>query len=340
MAASGLQALGHNVVVVCRNNSILSKRSLSKGLSVKEITVNSDFDFVACAKFCFFFKSYKPAVVIGCQNKDWRVASMSLKILGSQARVYSRQGLQLLKNSWWYKCTIKLFSHGIITNTHTIKEFYDSFLPVNDDFVKVIFNGVEMINETVDSFDYSEYIPSGVTDPVIVLSTGRLARQKGFEYLIDAAERIIRNNPNVYFFLAGHGKLQGELQARIELRGIQKNFFLLGFIENIYALLKGAHIFVFSSLYEGMPNSVLEAMAWGLPVVSTNVNGVKELIKHGEDGFTVEPKDIDGLTKALVKLIHSTELRSEIGNNAKKMVAEKFSVNAMIENLDDFIAIQ
>ncbi|MFW6275211.1 MAG: glycosyltransferase family 4 protein, partial [bacterium] len=214
------------------------------------------------------------------------------------------------------------------------------FLPVEKDFIKVIFNGVEIINEPIENFNYSEYIPCEVTNPIIILSTGRLAHQKGFSYLIDASKQIIKENPNVFFFLAGHGKLRDELQRRIERHGIEKNFFLLGFIENIHSMLKGADIFVFSSLYEGMPNSVLEAMAYGLPVVSTHVNGVKELIQNNENGCTVEPRDIDGLKIILTKLIQSSSLRAKLGTNAKKMVAEKFSVDSMIQNLDRFIKNQ
>ena len=338
MAASGLQSLGHNVVVVCRKNSILSARAMAQNIPVKLIGANSDFDLLACFRFCTFFRKFNPEVVIGCQNKDWRVASLALKITGNITKVYSRQGLQLLKNSWWYKFSIKLFSHGIITNTQTIKNYYDSFLPVSKDFVKVIFNGVEPAASDVKAFNYSQYISHEVKKPVIVLSTGRLARQKGFGYLIDAAAGIIKENPQVYFFLAGHGKLRGELHERVKKLGIEKNFIFLGFIENIHSLLKGADIFVFSSLYEGMPNSILEAMAYGLPVISTNVNGVTELIQDGKNGQTVEPADVAGLQKSLDCLIKDAEKRKILGNNAKNVVTQKFSVDRMITELDSLIS--
>ena len=337
MAAIGLKALGHNVIVISRKRSKLSARAREENLDIKEIGANSDFDVVACLQFCSFFSKFRPDVIIGCQNKDWRVASMALKFSGIEASVYSRQGLQLLKNSWWYKWTIRMLSDGIITNTNTIKEYYDSFLPVDQDFVKVIFNGVELAPDEVSGFNYSSYIRDGEDDPVIVLSTGRLARQKGFKYLIEAASKTIEKHPNVYFFLAGQGKLEGELRNQIKNLGIENNFILLGFIEDIHPLLKTADIFVFPSLYEGMPNSILEAMAHGLPVISTNVNGVKELIDEGKTGYTVEPGFSESLYELLDHVICHPDEIDQLGKNAREFVSQNFAVSRMVRNLDNLI---
>jgi glycosyltransferase involved in cell wall biosynthesis len=340
MAASGLLSVGHNVVAVCRKNSKLVRKAKAENIPVKEIGANSDFDVIACFKFCRFFKSYKPDVIIGCQNKDWRVASMAVKLTGSKAKVYSRQGLQLLKNNWWYKWTIRLFSDGIITNTNTIKEYYDSFLPVGKDFVKVVFNGVEEIPDNIEAFDYSKYLPKEEKNPVIILSTGRLAKQKGFKYLISAAAGIVKKYPNVYFFLAGHGKLKSELKNQISKLGIEKNFILLGFIEDIHPLLYGADIFVFPSLYEGMPNSILEAMAHGLPVISTNVNGVQELIEEGVNGYTVEPGNSKALFDTLKYVLSNKKDFDNLKKNAKKYVSENFAVEKMVNNLNNLLYLK
>ncbi|MFO8001902.1 MAG: glycosyl transferase family 90 [Marinilabilia sp.] len=336
-AALGLMSAGHNVVVVCRQHSRLSQRAKILKLPVKEIGAISDFDITACFRFCSFFRNFRPDMVIGCQNKDWRVASIAIKISGSNARVYSRQGLQSFKDNWWYKWTIKWLSDGIITNTQTIKTYYDSFLPVDDNFIKVVFNGVEPVPYDVSGFDYSQFISSGEKDPVIVLSTGRLARQKGFKYLIDAAAEIIAEHPNIYFFLAGRGKLEKELKARIARHGITRNFILLGFVEDIHSLLANADIFVFPSLYEGMPNSVLEAMAHGLPVISSNVNGIQELIEDGHNGYTVDPSDVSQLKTALKQLVEVPGKRSVVGKNAQKMVKEKFAMKHMVNRLESLI---
>lgn len=337
MAATGLKSLGHNVVVVCRKNSVLALRAKAENLAVREIGANSDFDVIACFKFCRFFKKFQPEAVIGCQNKDWRVAAVALKMIGSHAKVYSRQGLQLLKNHWWYKWSVKLLCDGIITNTHTIKKEYESFLPVDKDFIKVIFNGVETVQGNSQNFDFSSYIPEDETKPLIVLSTGRLAHQKGFRFLVEAAAGIIEKHPHVYFFLAGRGKLEASLKQQIKQLGIQKNFILLGFVEDVSSLLRNADIFVLTSLYEGMPNSILEAMAHGLPVVSTRVNGVSELIEDGVNGFTISSGNVDDIFNRLDVLVEDDRKRSVFGENAKSFVEAGFSIKRMVSDLDGLL---
>ncbi|SFE66866.1 glycosyltransferase [Thermophagus xiamenensis] len=337
MAASGLISLGHNVVAICRKKSRLAQKAKQQQIHVKEIDNNSDLDFIACIKFCRFFKSFNPDVIIGCQNKDWRVASLALKIIGSEAKVYARQGLQQLKNKWWYKWSVKTFCHGIITNTYSIKEVYDSFLPVEPDFVKVVYNGVEEIPQNIEPFDYSRYLPANEKNPLIILTTGRLAKQKGFKYLIDAAAQIIKKHSNAYFFLAGQGKLEKKLKRQINQLGISKNFILLGFFDNIHPLLEGADVFVFSSLYEGMPNAVLEAMAHGLVVVSTNVNGISEIIHPGVNGYTVNPENTQELFLALENVINKRKDIFQIGQKAKQFVSQSFPIQGMVKKLDELL---
>lgn len=338
MAASGLISLGHNVVAICRKKSRLAQKAKQQQIHVKEIDNNSDLDFIACIKFCRFFKSFNPDVIIGCQNKDWRVASLALKIIGSEAKVYARQGLQQLKNKWWYKWSVKTFCHGIITNTYSIKEVYDSFLPVDRDFVKVLYNGVEEVPHNIPAFDYSQYLPPDEKKPLIILSVGRLAQQKGFKHLVDAAAKIIKKYPHVYFFLAGKGKLEAKLRSQINQLGIKTNFILLGFFDDIHPLLKNADIFVFSSLYEGMPNAILEAMAHGLPIVSTNVNGVGELIKNGINGFTVKPANYSEMAKTLEYVINNIKEIKKNSRKSSQFVYKKFSVLEMVRKLEKIIS--
>lgn len=340
MAATGLMSMGHNVVVVCRKNSVLGKRAKEENVTVKEIAANSDFDLVACWMFCRFFKDFQPEAVIGCQNKDWRVASVALRAIGSDAKVYSRQGLQLLKNHWWYKWTVRTFCDGIITNTHTIKKEYESFLPVESDFIKVIFNGVEELKEDGDSFDFSPWISSVEEKPIIVLSTGRLAKQKGFKFLVEAAGKIVEQQNNVYFFLAGQGRLEKELKRLIRKNHLEKRFFLIGFQEDISSLLRAADVFVIPSLYEGMPNSVLEAMSYKLPVVASNVNGVSELIKNGENGFSIDSGDVSQLIEKLNFLISDESKRIELGEKGHSFVRENFSIDRMVREFDGFLTGQ
>ena len=104
----------------------------------------------------------------------------------------------------------KPFCDGIITNTKTIKEEYDSYGWWDNDYVKVIHNGVERPEENVAPFDYSAYFRKDLNGkkPIAVISTGRLTSQKGFSYLIESARKVVEDNSHVHFFIAGKGKLE------------------------------------------------------------------------------------------------------------------------------------
>ncbi len=113
-------------------------------------------------------------------------------------------------------------------------------------------------------------------DGLLVLSVGRLTEQKGHIYLLEAIPGIIEQFPSTVFAIAGDGPLRAELEARAERLGISKSVHFLGMRSDVPALLQMAHIFALPSLWEGLPIALLEAMAAGLPVVATRVEGVEE----------------------------------------------------------------
>jgi glycosyltransferase involved in cell wall biosynthesis len=111
---------------------------------------------------------------------------------------------------------------------------------------------------------------------------------------------------------------------------------LLGWVtgENKEALLSTASIFVLPSYYEGLPMSVLEAMAWGVPVITTPVGGIPEVVRHGEEGVIVQPGDIVGLTAALRQLLDDESLRQRLGANGRKRIQHIFSDEVVFPQLE------
>nr|WP_319400466.1 glycosyltransferase [uncultured Carboxylicivirga sp.] len=336
MTAKNLISRGHEVYIGCARNSILEKNSLDQNIPVLAISIHSDFSLLGLLKLKKYYLQIQFDAIIGCQNRDVRIAGFLIKkIVKSNCIVYSRQGVQLLNGSIKYKYTFAPFCDGIITNTTSIKREYDSYGWWNGSFVKVIHNGVEMKTNS-ESFDYSQYINSELGKPFIILSSGRLSKQKGFKYLIEAAKEVIDKKPNVYFFIAGEGKLKNELQEQINDNNIANNVFLLGFKTNVASLLNGADLFVLSSLFEGMPNALMEAMAVGKPVISTNVNGVTELMQNGKHGLIIEAANSNAISSSIIKMIEEKNY-CEMGIEGKKHVADHFSVDKMVDEIESFL---
>ncbi|MCU4156459.1 glycosyltransferase family 4 protein [Carboxylicivirga sp. A043] len=338
LAASELIKKGHHVHIGCRVNSVLEQRAKEANVPVVRIDIYTDFSLAGFLQLKKLVKKLGVELIIGCQNKDVRVAGFMSRLTNGPI-VLSRQGVQLLNKSGKYKWSFLPYCDGIITNTNSIKQEYDSYGWWDNEFVKVIYNGINETKISDTCYDLSKYIPASVKNPLVIVSTGRLAKQKGFEYLIDAARSIVKNHPNIYFFIAGTGKLETVLKRQIHELHLDENVHLLGFQKNISELLNAADLFVLPSLYEGMPNSLMEALAHGLPAVSTRVNGVEELMKDGEHGYVVEPKSVSDLEEAIEKLIVDAELK-EKGQQGAKHVKEKFSINKMVDSLEKHLLQQ
>ena len=337
MTAKNLISRGHEVYIGCSANSLLEQHSKAENLPVLPINIYSDFSLLGILKLKQYYKQKAFDVIIGCQNRDVRTAGYLVKkILKSKCLVYSRQGVQLLNKSIKYKFSFLPFCDGIITNTYSIKKEYDSYGWWDNDFVKVIYNGVESQNNDLATFSYNQYLKPSTKNPFIIFSAGRLSTQKGFRYLIDAAKKVVINHPETYFFIAGKGKLQRELNEQIVQNGLASNVFLIGFHENIIPLLKKADLFILPSLFEGMPNALMEAMSVGVPVISTNVNGVGELMQDQKHGFIIPPADPEALSRSILKMVEDKNCR-DMGLEGKKHVANNFTVDKMVDEIESFL---
>lgn len=335
LAAKGLISKGHQVVIGCRPHSELGKKAQANNIPVFEISIGSDLSLSGAVKLYRYGRQHKVDVIIGCQNKDVRIAGVIRRFIGNPV-VLSRQGVRLIRNNLKYRLTFLPFCEGIITNTITLKNEYDSFGWWDDAFVKVIHNGVEVSDWQSVGFDYHAFINGQCSKPKIVLSAGRLATQKGYDLLIDAAAEVCCQRSDVFFFIAGKGKLKKELTQQIVDKGLSDRVFILGFQRDLGSLFNGADLFVLSSLYEGMPNVVMEAMANRVPVVSSEVNGVSELLGVNNCGIIIPPGDSKALRDAIIRFFQMENPQLMI-DNAYERIQDLFSVSRMVDELEDYL---
>lgn len=176
----------------------------------------------------------------------------------------------------------------------------------------------------------------GLPDHKIVIGTvARLEIQKGHRYLIAAAPEIINKFSNVVFVFAGDGTLRQELETQVNELGLQENFRFLGFRKDVKELLFAFDVFVLPSLFEGLPNVILEAMASGRPIVATAVDGTPELIEHNETGLLVPPKSPHALQEQILNLLENEENGIKLGRQAKEMAKQKFSFDQQFRKFEE-----
>ncbi len=245
----------------------------------------------------------------------------------------ARHGVLLCGRKWKHRFTLTRLADGILTNTESIRDSYMGYGWFRDDFIDVIYNGVE-VRDDVEPHDFSERFPG----KKIVFSAGRLAEQKGFSCLIEAAAMLRRKRDDLVFVIAGKGRLEGKLKRLARDAGVDDCVVFEGFVENVESYVRGCALVVLSSLFEGMPNIVMEAMAAGKAVVATDVNGVRELMVDGETGEIVPPRDSTALAEAIDRLIDDDRLLGEYGRNGLKRVESRFTMPAMIAGLEEYFA--
>lgn len=168
----------------------------------------------------------------------------------------------------------------------------------------------------------------------VVGSIGRLAEQKGFSDFLLMAGEILREGQSVAFVLVGDGPLRETLEAQAADLGIHKHVRFLGIREDIEALLAGMDIYVNSSRWEGLPVTILEAMAAEKPVVSYEVGGVPEAIEHEVCGILCSAGDYRSLARAVSNLLKNKEKAKRLGELAKERVTELFSLEHMTREFE------
>jgi len=226
--------------------------------------------------------------------------------------------------------TIIVNSRGMM---HELKERFH----LAEEKIKVIYNPVdtkrieELGKEEVNHPWFKENIP-------IIIAMGRLTAQKGFNYLIDALRVLVDMGVNCRLCIMGEGEDKERLHNQTVRLDIHERVAFLGFQKNPYKSLARSSVFVLSSLHEGFPNALLEAMALGVPSVATMCpTGPDELITDGVDGLLVPPADAEALAEAIERLIRNEDLRKKLGSSAKKR-AEEFEANKIVKEYERVFA--
>jgi colanic acid/amylovoran biosynthesis glycosyltransferase len=180
-----------------------------------------------------------------------------------------------------------------------------------------------------------------IDDKLRLLTVARLVEKKGVQYGIQSVAKLLKRYPNITYKVAGDGYLKNTLQRLIEELNVSKNVILLGWQpqEQIRELLQEADILLAPSVTsqkgdrEGIPGAIVEALARGLPVLSTRHSGIPEVIQDGESGLLVPEGDTEALVEKLEYLIEHPELWAEMGRKGRKYVEEHYDIDKLNDRL-------
>jgi len=288
-------------------------------------------------------RAYRPHIV---HSRNWGSieAIPAARLAGVPVAVHSEHGydLETLDGLPFRRRIISRavysMADAVFAVTSDLRCYHARQTWVSTDRIRVIYNGV----------DTERFAPrpgvSGVVRKelgiapqcLIVGTVGRVVPIKDHQTLLMAVELMLQRGLEVHALVAGSGSELDNLKAYVASSpNLPGRVSFTGAAENIPDLLNAMDVFVLSSLSEGMSNTLLEAMATGLPVVATHAGGNPELTEEGKSGFLFSPGDFQGLASCLGSLIHNPELRKCVGQAGRQRVLERFSLERMLQDYRD-----
>lgn len=237
------------------------------------------------------------------------------------------------------KLTHKQVPH-YLANSESVKDFLVG-KGVKMEKITVIPNGID--TNFYDKIPKDEKLKNNLnidTKDIVIICVANLHINKGHKYLLEAFEEIFRNSrkirPAPHLILVGDGQEKEKLLKQMKNYSSKNNIIFLGKRNDVPSLLKISDIFVFPTLFEGMSNALMEAMAIGLPVSATDIPENRELL-DGVNNLLFKPKDSKKIVEEISRLLSDSELRDKIGKRAKKKISNKFEMETIIEKFSNFL---
>jgi glycosyltransferase involved in cell wall biosynthesis len=236
----------------------------------------------------------------------------------------------------WVDRTLGKFTARGIAVSSSVRDFmvYDRSIP--EEIVEVIYNGASMKMFTTKNIGKNGSYKSRLgipEDHLVVAIVGRLHKIKGHVYFLQAAKKILDDFRKVTFLVVGDGELMEPLKEKSQELGIEERVVFMGYSDSVSSVLQEVDIKVISSISEGIPLTLFEAMNAALPVVSADVGGIKEILEEGKTGFLVPPKDPDALAEKILLLLTDYKLRLSMSTAAKE-AARKFDVSRNVRKFE------
>ena len=245
-----------------------------------------------------------------------------------------------------YHCHSRIEGKGVfsvwgdrtIAVSHDLEDYLVKNFGRKREAIKVIYNGVpelrageKMIGKVKDELEQNFNIDFRFP---IVGTVGKLIGDKGLEYFIQSIPFILKKRAGVQFLIIGEGERKGDLMKLAREMKVSQNTFFIGEKDDIVPYLELMNIFVLSSLSEGMPVSILEALSLARPVVATRVGGVPELIEDGVNGLLIESQSPPALASAVTLLLDDKALANRLGLKGREVVRNQFTVERMVKEVE------
>ncbi len=321
----GLTLSGHRVCLICHPGTLLERRARETGVEVHPLAFWRGLAPVSFIKCLSLLRRLQPDVLAFNTPRPILLCNLASRFSRVRARIIFRRVsfplgqnfITHLKYTWGIDCIVGI-SKSICSQLRAGG--------ISSSRIRTIYEGI----------DLSPYPPGRppverrAGDPQTVGTLAHLSPEKGLSYLVDAAAMIPGIPERARFVIVGEGRCRNELESRVRANRLENCFEFAGFRDAPTDQLRCFDIFVLPSLSEGLSSAILSAMAASLPVVATEVGGIPELVRHGENGLLVPPADAGALARAIETLLDDPEKAARMGQRGRKIVQERFTLDRKI----------
>ncbi|MBU2574408.1 MAG: glycosyltransferase family 4 protein [Elusimicrobia bacterium] len=309
--------------------------------------INPFRDLAALAELFRIIKKEKPDIVHTHSSKAGILGRLAARLAGTPVIVHTFHGFgfherqNFLKRSFFIflERLCAAFSDALIFVSKANMDYARSCGIGGEKKYRLIRSGIALKNypAAVDRAAKRKElgVPAGA---VLVASLGNLKPQKNPAHFIAAAQRLLAEFRDAVFIFVGGGKKLEETRAQVKALGLEKLCLFPGWRRDSAEILAAADIFTLTSLWEGLPRSLVEAMKTGLPPVCYRTDGVADLITDGENGFSPEPGDLETLTARLRLLISDPALRAKMSVRAAASDLVEFDIDTMVRRQESLYA--
>ena len=333
--ASALKSKGIDCVVASSGGSLLPEFG-RQGIAHEKLDMKTKFEFgPKVIKSAFAIAGIIKKENIDIVHAHSRVSQVASRIacamtgtpLVTTCHGYFKKRFRGIIDTWGEK---------VIAISDAVRGHLKDDLGVREERIVLIYNGVDPVRFSVSHSDEDIGVlkeSSGVSGGPVIGTIGRLSSVKGHKFLVEAMAAVLSKHRNASMIIVGDGPEKAALKSLAKLLGIDKSVHFISSVLDTERMLAIMDVFVFPSIREGLGIALLEALAAGKACVASDVGGIGDIIKASSCGVLVKPCDARAIAESVSSLLTDPAKRKEMGENGRKVVRMRFSLEAMAEKV-------
>ncbi|MCC7417599.1 MAG: glycosyltransferase [Acidobacteria bacterium] len=335
LTVTGLREIGQRAALVVHPEGELRRRA-AEGLDVIPLAPRSEVDLAAAWRLARVVGRLHPDVIHAHDPHGVAMASLARSLRAGAKRAGAAPPLVAAR-----RVDFHLARHSFSRWKY---RQVDCFVAASEEVRKMLVgDGIPpertvTVHEGIDLEHVRAAPPVDVHEQLwlphhapVVGNVAALVPHKGQRYLIEAARLVVRELPDARFLILGEGELREQLERQVREHRLEKHVLLPGFRPDVIGWIKNFDLFAMSSITEGLGTSLLDAMACSRAIVATSAGGIPEIVEDGRTGLLVPPRDHAAMARAIVRLLTDAGERRRFGEAGQARVAERFTVERMVE---------